>query len=77
MTDLRRQVAFAVEIFPPPRPRKEDPFFTLEDVCQYLRGKYGDCLPPSSLAEFDGYYWAEVRKDFLEGMRLKNSKQVS
>ncbi len=77
MTDLRRQVAFAVEIFPPPRSPKEDPFFTLEDVCQYLDEKYGECsLPPHSLAQFNSFSWAEVRREFLEAMRMKNKKKV-
>ena len=74
--DLPRQLALALQEFPPPKPPKEYPF-TLEDVCQYLREKYGDCPLPRSLAELDTWYWHEIRPEILAAMQTKNKKQVS
>ena len=73
--DLLRQVALAVQEFPPPPPPKEYSF-TLEDVHQYLRDKYGDCRLPRSLAELDTWYWHEILPEILEAMQIKNKKKV-
>jgi len=66
--DLPRQLAFAVEEFPPPKPApppKEYPF-TLQDVWQYLRETYGDCRLPRSLAELDTESWDGMRQEIYE-----------
>ncbi len=74
--DLPRQLGLALQEFPPPKPPKEYPF-TLEDACQYLREKYGDCPLPRSLAELDTWYWHEIRPEILAAMQTKNKKKVS
>jgi hypothetical protein len=76
--DLPRQLALAVRECPPPPPPEPPPeySFTLEDVCQYLREKYGDCYLPQSLAELDDWRLEYMRPEILEAMRMKNKKQV-
>ena len=74
MRDLPRQLAFAVEACPPPPPPKEYPF-TLDDVCQYLREKYGDCRLPRSLEELDTVLWGSARREIYEAMRRKKESR--
>jgi Helix-turn-helix domain len=73
--DLPRQLALAVQECPPPEPPPKYSF-TLEDVCQYLREKYGDCRLPHSLEELDDWRLGYMRSEILEAMRMKNKKQV-
>lgn len=65
--DLPRQLALAVQKFPPPKvpqaPKEHD--FTVEDVCAYLREEYVDCRLPRSLAEFNDWTWVTCGKKFL------------
>jgi len=77
--DLPRQLALAVQEYPPPPPPKppREYSFTIEDVCHYLREEYDDCPLPRSLAELDTSPWDCVRREIYEAMRVKNKKQVS
>jgi biotin operon repressor len=76
--DLPRQLALAVQEYPPPRPPKPPPVypFTLEDVWRYLREKYGDCVLPRTLAALDTPRWDDMRAEILEAMQKKNEKQA-
>ena len=75
MRDLPRQLALAVEEFPPPKPQKEYPF-TLEMAQQYLRQTYGDCRLPLSLEELDTEAWAHIRSEIYKAMRMENEKKA-
>jgi len=76
--DLPRQLALAVQEYPPPVPPKPSPeySFTIEDVWEYLREEYHDCPLPRSLAELDTSQWDGVRSEILEAMRTKNEKKA-
>src|SRR5215469_6951976 len=75
--DLPRQLALAVQECPPPPPPEPPPeySFTLEDVCQYLREKYGDCYLPHSLAELDNWSLGYMRPEILEAMQERNKNR--
>ena len=73
--DLPRQLALAVQEYPPPKAPSEYPF-TLEDVWQYLREKYDNCVLPRTMAELDTSRWENMRPEILEAMRMKSKKQV-
>ena len=75
LLDLPRQLALAVQAFPPKKKKVHD--FTIEDVHQYLRRKYDDCLVPASLEDFDKRWeWETIRGDVYAAMRNRKSPQV-
>jgi hypothetical protein len=75
LLDLPRQLALAVQAFPPKKKKVHD--FTIEDVHQYLRRKYGDCLVPASLEDLDeSWEWETIRGEVYAAMRNRKSSQV-
>lgn len=76
--DLPRQLALAVQECPPPPPPEPSlkSFFTIEEVWQYLREKYGRCLLPRTLEELDTPRFDHIRPEILEAMRMKNKKKA-
>lgn len=75
-SDLPRQLALAVQEFPPPeppKPPKQYPF-TLEKLHEHLRETHGNCRLPRSLAELETDYWPDMLPEILEAMRIKNEK---
>jgi hypothetical protein len=74
MLDLPRQLGLAVQEYrppPPPTPPKEYPF-TLEELHDYLREKYGNCRLPRSLGELDAEYWPRMLPEIYEAFRMRN-----
>jgi Helix-turn-helix domain len=73
MIDLPRQLALAVQAWPPPK--KYD--FTIEDVIRYLKEKYGDdCSFPRSLEELDGPWYRYLRDEVYDAMRGRKGKRI-
>lgn len=73
LLDLPRQLALAVQTCPPAKPEKplEKHNFTLEQVHDYLKGKYGNCTLPKSLEEFESPRFDCIRKEVYAALRAR------
>jgi hypothetical protein len=70
--DLPRQLALAVQTCPPPKKRE----FTIEDVRDYLTGKYPGCNLPNSLDDLDGPFWQHIQWEVYDAMRQRNRNRT-
>ena len=70
--DLPRQLALAVQTCPPPKKRD----FTIEDVHDYLTGKYPGCNLPNSLDDLDGPLWQHIQWEIYDAMRERNQNRT-